>query len=63
MKHTNVKVLERQALTTPEVAATYGIAIGTLQNWRHKRIGPKFHRLGGKKVVYFVADLDEWALR
>jgi len=63
MKHPNVRVLERQALTTPEVAAAYGIAVGTLQNWRHKRIGPKFYRLGGTKVVYFTADLEEWARR
>ena len=31
-----------------------------LAQWRHKRIGPAFYRLG-RKIVYRGADLNAWA--
>lgn len=31
-----------------------------LAQWRHKRIGPAFYRLG-RKIVYRGADLNDWA--
>jgi len=63
MNHPNVKVLERQALTPRDVSIAYGLSEGTLANYRCKRIGPKFYRLGGRKIVYFKSDLEAWARR
>lgn len=63
MNHPNIKVIERQTLTPREVSAAYDVAAGTLANWRSKRIGPKFYRLGGRKVAYFKSDLESWARR
>jgi len=63
MNHPNIKVLERQALTPRDVSILYGISEGTLANYRCKRIGPRFYRLGGRKIAYFQKDLDEWAKR
>jgi hypothetical protein len=63
MNHPNIKVIERQALTTREVSAAYGIAVGTLNNWRCQRVGPPFYRLNGRKIVYFRDDLAAWARR
>jgi len=63
MNHPNVKILERQALTPRDVAIAYGLSEGTLANWRCKRIGPKFYRLGGRKIGYFKNDLEFWARR
>ncbi|WP_417599807.1 MerR family transcriptional regulator [Pararhodobacter oceanensis] len=31
-----------------------------LAQWRHKRMGPPFYRLG-RKIVYRGADLNAWA--
>ena len=31
-----------------------------LAQWRHKRMGPAFYRLG-RKIVYRGADLNAWA--
>jgi hypothetical protein len=31
-----------------------------LAQWRHKRIGPAYYRLG-RKIVYRGADLNAWA--
>ena len=31
-----------------------------LAQWRHKRIGPPFYKLG-RKIVYRGADLNAWA--
>ena len=31
-----------------------------LAQWRHKRIGPAFYKLG-RKIVYRGADLNAWA--
>ena len=63
MNHPNVKILERQALTPRDVAMAYGLSEGTLANWRCKRIGPRFYRLGGRKIGYFKEDLEAWARR
>jgi hypothetical protein len=52
--------LSKKVLTANEAAFMYGLAPGTLANWRHARVGPKFYKLGGK-VAYFLEDLDNWA--
>jgi hypothetical protein len=52
--------LSKKVLTANEAAFMYGLAPGTLANWRHARVGPKFYKLGGK-VAYFIDDLDSWA--
>ena len=31
-----------------------------LAQWRHKRIGPPFYKLG-RKIIYRGADLNAWA--
>jgi len=31
-----------------------------LAQWRHKKMGPPFYKLG-RKVVYHGADLNDWA--
>ena len=59
--HPSIKVIERQALTTREVSAAYGVAVGTLNNWRCQRVGPSFYRFNGRKIVYFRDDLAAWA--
>ena len=35
------------------------ISKGTLANWRTKKMGPSYHKLGGK-IVYKVLDVEKW---
>jgi hypothetical protein len=48
-------------LTPDEVAERYRgeISPGTLRNWRSKRVGPSFVKIG-KAVLYPIAELDAW---
>ena len=54
-------MIEKQALTPKDVSILFGLAEGTLANWRHKKIGPRFFKLGSHKVIYFKNDLEAWA--
>jgi predicted DNA-binding transcriptional regulator AlpA len=47
-------------LTTAEVSAWLGVPPETLRYWRHRDKGPRCYRLGGKRVVYDPADVDQW---
>lgn len=49
-------------LTTAEVSAEYKIPEATLRFYRHKGIGPKSFRMGGRRVMYRRADCDAWLL-
>jgi hypothetical protein len=53
---------EQSFLTPEEVAARYRgqISTGTLANWRTQKIGPSFIKVGGKVVLYPLAELQEW---
>ncbi|MDX3807663.1 helix-turn-helix transcriptional regulator [Bosea thiooxidans] len=48
-------------LTLDEVVARYRnqISEGTFRNWRCKRIGPSFIKIG-KAVLYPLDELDRW---
>lgn len=48
-------------LTLDEVVERYRnqISDGTLRNWRSKRIGPSFIKIG-KAVLYPIDELDRW---
>ena len=48
-------------LTLEEVVERYRnqVSEGTLRNWRSKRIGPSFIKIG-KAILYPVNELDRW---
>ncbi|MCC7055693.1 MAG: helix-turn-helix domain-containing protein [Gemmatimonadaceae bacterium] len=48
-----------QLLTEGQVAAMTGLAIKTLQNWRSKRTGPAFVKLGAA-VRYRADEITRW---
>jgi hypothetical protein len=50
-----------QFLTVQEMATRYRelICVGTLSNWRAKRIGPPFLKIG-RAILYPLADLQAW---
>lgn len=49
-------------LLSPERAALrLGLSAVTLARWRSQGTGPKWHRVGAKRVVYAPADLEAFA--
>ena len=43
-----------------EAAASLGIAVRTLRNWRALSKGPRYRKIGARLVRYHVADLAEF---
>jgi predicted DNA-binding transcriptional regulator AlpA len=52
--------MTEKALSTQEAADHLGVCSSTLVNWRKKAVGPKWYRLGVKRVIYRSADLDSY---
>ncbi len=52
---------DNKFLTAEEVSERYrsSVSVGTLRNWRSKRIGPTFVKIG-KAVLYPTNELDAW---
>jgi len=46
-------------LTPDQVAERYQVSLDTLKEWRYRRRGPEFLRIG-KRVRYREADLERW---
>ena len=53
------KKMMSQVFDEKEAARVLGVAIQTLRNWRHKRKGPAYHKIG-KAVRYRMADLEAY---
>ena len=55
--------IDRIYLTQREVAARLRINERTLEGWRWRQIGPKFHRFGGNArgaIRYALADIEAY---
>lgn len=48
--------------TPEELAGVLDVTIDTLAEWRSKRTGPDYVKLG-KKVMYRVEDVEQWMER
>ena len=55
--------IKKKALSPREVAETYGLSVGTLNNWRYQKRGPKYHRISRRKIIYFVTDVEAYLKR
>jgi predicted DNA-binding transcriptional regulator AlpA len=49
-----------EILTTDQAAARLALGRSTLEKWRCTGNGPKFIKLGLRRVGYHTVDLDEW---
>ena len=49
-----------EILTTDQAAAHLALGRSTLEKWRCTGTGPKFIKLGLRRVGYHKTDLDEW---
>lgn len=43
----------------PGLSERLGIPVGTLANWRWRRIGPAYYTYG-RHVRYLIADVEAW---
>ena len=48
-------------LTEQEFAERYKVPRRTAQRWRSTGDGPPFVRLGPRRIVYRVSDIEHWA--
>ncbi len=44
-----------------DAAAMIGVTVRTLANWRCRRFGPPFYKLG-RRARYIQAEVEEWIL-
>ena len=49
-----------EIMTTNQAAAYLALGRSTLEKWRCAGNGPKFIKLGRRRVGYHKVDLDEW---
>ncbi|MSS84984.1 helix-turn-helix domain-containing protein [Actinomycetaceae bacterium WB03_NA08] len=49
-------------LTPQECADHMKVSLRTLQDWRSRKVGPPFHKVG-KTVRYHIEEVDEWLLK
>lgn len=47
-------------LDTKETGQRLHVPVATLRWWRHKGLGPKSFRMGQRKVMYRLADVEAW---
>lgn len=49
-------------MTTFDLAEFLSIAPQTIRRWRHRGVGPRYHRLGGprSRVLYDPAEVARW---
>ena len=50
-------------LSPIEAALYLGFSVQTLERWRKKGEGPRWFRLGYRRVIYDIADLDAFIQR
>jgi len=55
-----VKKIARKAITPRQASQAYGLSEGTLANMRHQKTGPKYYKIGKRKVIYFIDDFESW---
>lgn len=49
-------------LTTKDLASRWGIHPGTLENWRQKKYGPRYIKIG-RSVRYLIRAVEAWEKR
>lgn len=55
-----VQILPDGRMDTKNAAAYVGVSVNHLEKMRWKGSGPRFVKLGAKRVFYFKEDLDVW---
>jgi predicted DNA-binding transcriptional regulator AlpA len=54
------KELPASLLRPDQAAHLLSISMRTLENWRHKGLGPEFVRISSRCIRYRLSDLENW---
>jgi hypothetical protein len=54
------KDLQKKTISPETAAELYDLSPGTLANLRSQGKGPKFFKVGKRKVIYRVDDFEAW---
>jgi hypothetical protein len=55
-----IALSQRKMLSPAEVELVYAVPRGSLANLRSAKRGPKYYKVGRRKILYKVADLEQW---
>ena len=58
-KHTGGKIMDI-TLTARQVSERYNLVLGTLANMRCRKEGPSYIKVGKRKVLYRVEDIEKY---
>jgi len=50
----------KKAMTPKQAAQIYGVSEAALANMRYQKTGPKYFKVGKRKVIYFIDDFEAW---
>lgn len=53
----------KKALSPVDVEQMYGIPRGSLANMRWAKTGPRYYKVGARRVMYLVDDVEDWITR
>lgn len=53
------KQISKKMVSASEAAAMFSTSPGTLGNWRSKKVGPRFFKVG-RSVRYRISDLENF---
>jgi len=54
------RVFPETYLSPEELAKKLHVTIGTLANWRSAAIGPAFVKVGKRKILYGLTDVEDY---
>jgi len=55
--------MEREYVTTVQLAKEFGLSVATIKSWRQKGIGPRYFRASSSpqaRVLYPRSGIDAW---
>ncbi len=55
-----IRDFKKVTATPSQVEAIYGIPRGSLANLRWQKAGPKFFKVGPRRILYRLTDVEEW---
>jgi hypothetical protein len=59
----NERLRQMRAITPRQFEEIYNIPRGSQANMRWAKRGPKYYKVGARRVVYLIEDVEEWLRR
>jgi hypothetical protein len=56
-------LMEKHYIPSKKLAERWDTTTGVLANWRYRGEGPPYYRVGRKKILYCVEEVEAWLQR